>query len=96
MRHPEVLRLAAGHLAVELAVAEQAGAGAVLAVLGGLALALDSRRSHIQQCPQLTLNGMTTRSPTSRCWTCEPTASTMPIGSCPTMSPGSMNGASTS
>ena len=37
--HAQHLGLAAGHLAVELAVAEQARAGAGVAVLGGLALA---------------------------------------------------------
>ena len=45
-RHAEVLRLAAGDLAVELAVAEEAGAGAVLVVLGGLALAVELLVAH--------------------------------------------------
>ena len=62
-RHAQHLGLAAGHLAVELAVAEEARAGAGVAVLGGLALAVAGRASHIQQVPQLMLNGTTTRSP---------------------------------
>ena len=44
--HPQVLGLAARHLAVELRVAEQRGAEAVLAVLGGLALGLQALRAH--------------------------------------------------
>ena len=52
--------------------------------------------SHIQQWPHEMLNGMTTRSPMSRWGTAAPTSSTTPIGSWPTTSPGSMNGASTS
>src|SRR4051795_9808571 len=43
--------------------------------------------------PQHTLNGTTTRSPTCRLVTALPTSSTIPIGSCPTTSPASMNGA---
>ena len=43
---------------------------------------------HIQQCPQEMLNGTTTRSPGLIWLTCGPTSSTMPIGSCPMMSPG--------
>src|SRR3954454_9964812 len=42
------------------------------------------------------LNGITTRSPGLICVTSEPTSSTMPIGSCPRMSPSSMYGPSTS
>ena len=57
---------------------------------------LCSRRSHIQQSPHETLNGITTRSPMSRCRIELPVASTVPIGSWPTMSPGSMKGESTS
>ena len=45
-RDAEVLRLPAGHLPVELAVAEEARAGAVLAVLGGLALAVEAAVAH--------------------------------------------------
>ena len=45
-RHAEVLRLAAGDLAVELAVAEEARAGAVLVVLRGLALAVEVALAH--------------------------------------------------
>ena len=52
--------------------------------------------SHMQQCPQEMLNGITTRSPGLMCVTSAPTSSTMPIGSWPRMSPGSMNGPSTS
>ena len=66
LRHPQVLGLAAGHLAVELGVAEQRGARAVLAHLGGLALRLQARASHIKQWPQEMLNGITTRSPDAR------------------------------
>ncbi len=42
----EVLRLPAGDLAVELAVAEEARAGAVLVVLRGLALAVEALPAH--------------------------------------------------
>ena len=52
--------------------------------------------SHMKQCPQEMLNGTTTRSPTARLSTPEPTASTTPIGSWPSTSPASMNGPSTS
>jgi hypothetical protein len=45
-RHPQVLGLAAGHLAVELGVAEQRGAEALLAVLRGLALGVQALRAH--------------------------------------------------
>jgi uncharacterized protein (TIGR03086 family) len=45
-RHPEVLRLTAGDVPVELAVAEEAGAGAVLVVLRGLALAVELAVAH--------------------------------------------------
>ena len=45
-RHPQVLRLAAGHLAVELRVAEQRGAEALLAVLRRLALGLQALGAH--------------------------------------------------
>ena len=51
---------------------------------------------HMKQCPQETLNGITTRSPALMWVTAEPTSSTMPIGSWPMMSPLSMNGVSTS
>ena len=44
-RHPQVLGLTAGHLAVELRVAEQRGAEALLPVLGGLALRLQALRA---------------------------------------------------
>src|SRR4051812_42529078 len=46
----------------------------------------------MKQSPQLTLNGITTRSPGLMWCTPAPTASTMPIGSWPRMSPSSMNG----
>src|SRR3954452_16869021 len=46
--------------------------------------------------PHEMLNGITTRSPGLICVTSEPTSSTMPIGSCPRMSPSSMYGPSTS
>ena len=49
----------------------------------------------MKQCPQAMLKGTTTRSPIERLSTPEPTASTTPIGSCPSTSPGVMNGAST-
>src|SRR3712207_6868985 len=42
----QVLGLAAGHLPVELGVAEQRGAEALLAVLRGLALRLQALRAH--------------------------------------------------
>src|SRR5439155_905701 len=42
------------------------------------------------------LNGTTTRSPSRRFVIAGPTSSTMPIGSCPRMSPSVMNGPSTS
>ncbi len=51
---------------------------------------------HIQQLPQAIWNGTTTRSPAWRSGTAAPTSSTMPIGSWPRMSPGVMNGVSTS
>ncbi|MEY9484877.1 hypothetical protein RKD26_000671 [Streptomyces calvus] len=51
---------------------------------------------HIQQLPQAIWNGTTTRSPTWRSGTAAPTSSTIPIGSCPRMSPGVMNGVRTS
>ena len=44
--HPQQLGLPTGHLPVELAVAEQARAGAGVAVLGGLALAVEAARAH--------------------------------------------------
>ena len=44
--HAEVLRLPARDLAIELAVPEEAGAGAVLAVLGGLTLAVEPLAAH--------------------------------------------------
>ena len=44
--HPQVLSLPAGHLAVELGVAEQGGARALIAVLRGLALALQPLAAH--------------------------------------------------
>ena len=89
--HAQHLGLATGHLAVELAVAEQAGARAGVAVLRRLALA-EQLRSHIQHDPQLMLKGTTTRSPTCSVSTAGPTSRTMPIGSWPTMSPAVMNG----
>ena len=46
LRHAQVLGLAAGHLAVELGVAEQRGARAVLADLGRLALRLQALVAH--------------------------------------------------
>ena len=49
--------------------------------------------SHMQQCPHEMLNGTTTRSPGAMPVTSAPTSSTMPIGSCPRMSPASRNGA---
>ena len=51
---------------------------------------------HIQHVPQAMLNGMTTRSPAFTAVTSGPTSSTIPIGSWPSTSPGSMNGPSTS
>jgi hypothetical protein len=48
----------------------------------------------VQQLPQHTLNGTTTRSPTLRSFTPGPTSSTMPIDSWPMTSPAFMNGAS--
>lgn len=51
---------------------------------------------HIQQAPQAIWNGTTTRSPADRSGTPAPTFSTMPMGSWPRMSPGVMNGVSTS
>src|SRR3712207_8831270 len=42
----QVLGLAAGHISVELGVAEQRGAEALLAVLRGLALRLQALRAH--------------------------------------------------
>ena len=44
LRHPQQLGLAAGHLAVQLGVAEQRCAPVVLVDLGGLALGLQARR----------------------------------------------------
>src|SRR5271165_1709114 len=52
----------------------------------------NSPRSHIQQCPQEMLNGITTRSPARRWVMSAPVASTIPIGSCPSTSPGLRNG----
>ncbi len=52
--------------------------------------------SHMKQCPQAIWKGTTTRSPGRRSGTSEPTSSTMPMGSWPRMSPGVMNGVSTS
>ena len=49
-----------------------------------------SCRSHMKQCPHEMLNGSTTRSPGLTLVTSEPTSSTIPIGSCPRMSPSSM------
>ena len=40
--HPQILGLPAGHFAVELGIAEQCSAGALVAVLRGFALALQS------------------------------------------------------
>ncbi len=44
--HPQIFGLPAGHLAVELGVAEQRGARALIAVLRGLALALQALAAH--------------------------------------------------
>ena len=44
--HAQQLGLAAGHRAVETAVAQQAGAGALVGVLGGLALAVQAAVAH--------------------------------------------------
>jgi len=78
--HPQVLRLRAGHRAVQRGVAEQPGALVLLGDLRGLTLR-EVARVHIQQCPQEMLNGMTTRSPGRMLPTSAPTSSTMPIGS---------------
>ncbi len=52
---------------------------------------------HMKQPPHETWNGITTRSPAFRFVTSLPTSSTIPIGSCPRMSPGGvMNAPSTS
>src|SRR3954469_8543340 len=51
---------------------------------------------HMKQVPQETLNGTTTRSPGASSVTSLPTSSTTPIGSCPSTSPSSRNGPSTS
>ncbi len=51
---------------------------------------------HISQWPQEMLNGTTTRSPGAMSVTSDPTASTIPMGSWPRMSPGSMNAPRTS
>ena len=48
---------------------------------------------HMKHVPQAIWNGTTTRSPAARSVTAAPTSSTMPIGSCPRMSPSVMNGA---
>ena len=45
----------------------------------------------MKQWPQEIWNGITTRSPTASRDTSEPTSSTIPIGSCPRMSPACMN-----
>lgn len=44
---------------------------------------------HMKQWPQLMLNGTTTRSPGDTEVTSGPVSSTIPIGSCPRMSPAS-------
>ena len=46
LRDPEVLRLAAGHLAIQLGVAEQRGTHPLLADLGGLALGVQLLVAH--------------------------------------------------
>ena len=46
LRHPQVLRLGARHLAVQLAEAEQRGAHALVAHLGGLALRVQPLGAH--------------------------------------------------
>ena len=46
LRHAEVLRLPAGHLPVELGVAEERGAAALVADLGGLALRVETAGAH--------------------------------------------------
>ena len=96
LRHAQQLGLGARHLAVELRVAEQRRALVVLAHLRRLALRLQPASRTSQQCPHEMLNGITTRSPGAMWVTAEPTASTMPIGSWPRMSPSVMNGAITS
>ena len=50
LRHPQVLGLPAGHLAVELRVAEQRGALALLAHLRGLALRVQALAAHEAVC----------------------------------------------
>src|SRR3954469_22665340 len=50
----------------------------------------------MKQCPQEMLKGITTRSPTLRSPASLPTASTTPIASCPSTSPGVMNAPRTS
>ena len=63
LRDAQVLRLAAGHRAVELGVAEQRGALALSARTCVVSHWANRPRLHIQQGPQEMLNGMTTRSP---------------------------------
>ena len=92
LRHPQVLRLATGDLAVELGEAEQRRTHALVAHLRRLALGVQLP-AHIQQFPQEIWNGMATRSPTFRSPHSAPTSTTWPMFSWPRMSPLPMNGA---
>ena len=96
LRHPQVLGLAArapGRTSSCSRTARRPFRTRVTWVVSHWAKNL---RSHIQQCPQEMLKGMTTRSPALIWVTSEPTSSTIPIGSWPRMSPSSMNIPSTS
>ena len=90
--HPQVLGLAAGHLAVELSCSRAARRRCRARAPGSSRTGTAGRCPHMQQCPQEMLKGITTRSPGAMCVTADPTASTMPMGSWPRMSPSSRNG----
>ena len=91
LRDAQELGLAARDLPVELGVAEAARRPCRTRGPGSSRTASSRSWSHIQQCPQEMLNGITTRSPALMWLTSAPTSSTMPIGSWPRMSPSSMN-----
>ena len=95
LRHAQVLGLPAGHLPVQLRVAEQRRALVVLAHLRRLALRVELLVAH-EAVPARDVERHHDPVAGLDCVTSAPTSSTIPIGSWPRMSPSSMYGPSTS
>ena len=94
-RDAQQLGLSAGDLPVELGVAEQRRARAVLVHLGRLALGMQVVAAHPAVAAGDVERDHDPVADASAAVTSGPTSSTMPIGSCPSTSPASRNGAST-